>query len=648
MQLYLLAHQDDEFFVLSHMRTALRKGEDLAVIYLTDGGARSTERDGESRRVLTRLGVRAERIVFLGSRAGLPDGELFRHLGRAFGALSVALDDLPAPDEIITHAWEGGHHDHDCVHALAALTAIARGWRAPIRQAPFYREPRRVGNFFAPMSPLAENGAPIRRRRRWADVAASLATIPAYRTQWRTFRWHGPAMLARRLVSANDHLQSVRIERLAERPHAGQLYYERVFNVAYEDVSRAVARLTRVLGLRIGAPRAANAPTAAPIRAEADAAHERETGLARRSHVLKIAILTPFFFPEFGGTQRAVEILAREFVALGHEVRILTLARDPKKDERPQARGDIPDTVAITRRADPLTVLSAMRSSDVGLIFYPTLRLGLPALFSRKPCVLAHHFKLGAQAGVLGAPQRLLRQFLMRRFLSVACSECLADTIPAPTRVIYSGYRDDIWRPPAVSAPRPTDVLFVGRLVPDKGVDVFLEALAVLKARGRALRAVMIGAEDEGLSVARMAQAANVSDIVSHFGPMAAADVARAQAHAKIAVIPSRHEAFGIVALEAMAMGAVVVASNTGGLPEAVGSAGRLVDPHDPRAWADTIEALLDNPRDMNALRAAAATHLEQFSARRMAAGYLDALHEALAQEKQGPEEAERRFGRAL
>ena len=62
---------------------------------------------------------------------------------------------------------------------------------------------------------------------------------------------------------------------------------------------------------------------------------------------------------------------------------------------------------------------------------------------------------------------------------------------------------------------------------------------------------------------------------------------------ASVLVIPSWHEGFGLPALEAMALGVPVVASDRGALPEVIGDAGLLVDPADADALADAIDRVL-------------------------------------------------------
>jgi glycosyltransferase involved in cell wall biosynthesis len=84
-------------------------------------------------------------------------------------------------------------------------------------------------------------------------------------------------------------------------------------------------------------------------------------------------------------------------------------------------------------------------------------------------------------------------------------------------------------------------------------------------------------------------------------------------------VYPSLYEGFGLPPLEAMACGAAVVASNTSSLPEVIGEAGRLVDPQDANALAQTISHLLDDPVQLAHYRRAGLHRAHLFSWERAA-----------------------------
>ena len=78
--------------------------------------------------------------------------------------------------------------------------------------------------------------------------------------------------------------------------------------------------------------------------------------------------------------------------------------------------------------------------------------------------------------------------------------------------------------------------------------------------------------------------------------------------HAEVVLVPSLAEGFGLVAIEAMACGAAVVASNTSALPEATGGAAALLDPRDVGMWAGAIRTIFDDRERREALRERATT----------------------------------------
>ena len=123
--LLLVAHPDDEVLGAS---VALRAFDRLRVAYGTDGSGGRPEvtaaRFAELEIALERLGV-APAL----SACGFPDGRLVEHAA----ALARRLDALlPGTDVLVTHAFEGGHPDHDAC-ALAAQIACARAGRAVAR-----------------------------------------------------------------------------------------------------------------------------------------------------------------------------------------------------------------------------------------------------------------------------------------------------------------------------------------------------------------------------------------------------------------------------------------------------------------------------------------------------------------------------------
>jgi len=144
---------------------------------------------------------------------------------------------------------------------------------------------------------------------------------------------------------------------------------------------------------------------------------------------------------------------------------------------------------------------------------------------------------------------------------------------------------------------RPTDgyILFVGTLEPRKNVGVLLDAYARLATRSATVpRLVLAGAAVPAADawLTRLAHPP-FSGRVTHLGYVPDAERERLYAGARLLVLPSLDEGFGLPVLEAMAAGVPVVASTRGALPEVVGDAGVLVDALDADALAAAIERLI-------------------------------------------------------
>ncbi len=150
---------------------------------------------------------------------------------------------------------------------------------------------------------------------------------------------------------------------------------------------------------------------------------------------------------------------------------------------------------------------------------------------------------------------------------------------------------------------------FAGRLEPLKGAQILLDAAARLRARPEfADLAVVVAGDDSGdgarhddgerRRLESHASRIGLSDHVRFVGAVPHEQLAVFYAMADVCVVPSKTESFGLVALEAQALGTPVVAASVGGLREVVDDevTGLLVDGHDPADYAAAIAAVLDDP----------------------------------------------------
>jgi glycosyltransferase involved in cell wall biosynthesis len=182
----------------------------------------------------------------------------------------------------------------------------------------------------------------------------------------------------------------------------------------------------------------------------------------------------------------------------------------------------------------------------------------------------------------------------------------------ASFEVVHYGIEAGAEPTPLPGAPR---LAIVGRLIPIKGHDVLLRAVARARERLSGLTLEIAGDGELGGELRATAKRLGLEDAVTFLGRVA--PVAPVLERAEVVVVPSFGEGFGMVALEAMERGRPVIASDVGGLPEIVdeGRTGMLVPPGDVEALARAIAELADDPARAAAMGEAGRTRaLAEFS----------------------------------
>lgn len=245
LALFLFAHQDDEFGVFHQIGRERAAGRDLRCLFITDGGATADPalRDAESRRVLTALSVRADEMAFLGRELGIPDGAMDRHVASYIDFLCGFLEAHPEIVVCYVPAWEGGHPDHDVMHAATLVTFARLRPQVPVLQYPLYNGRGLSGPWFRVLSPLPENGPVLGHPLTVGDRLRYLRLCLSYPSQWKTWMGLLPFVGLSYLTRPVQQLQETSIDRVRQRPHEGPLYYERRKFSDWPAISRAIDRL---------------------------------------------------------------------------------------------------------------------------------------------------------------------------------------------------------------------------------------------------------------------------------------------------------------------------------------------------------------------------------------------------------------------
>jgi len=140
-------------------------------------------------------------------------------------------------------------------------------------------------------------------------------------------------------------------------------------------------------------------------------------------------------------------------------------------------------------------------------------------------------------------------------------------------------------------------LLFVGGLVPVKGVDILLQACSVLLSKGMEFHLALVGKGPEEENVKQWINSLNLKGNVTLIGEVPHPQIASYFAAADIFVLPSRQEGLGIVLIEALASGTAIVASRTGGIPDLIndGENGILVNPENIQDLAQSLSELIQD-----------------------------------------------------
>jgi glycosyltransferase involved in cell wall biosynthesis len=327
--------------------------------------------------------------------------------------------------------------------------------------------------------------------------------------------------------------------------------------------------------------------------------------------------------------------------SFGFRYRVL---RGPAIARRSRDAADLypsPRILASLNRERPDAVIS-------GAFSFPSLFAALYGRLSGASLVI-HSDGTSHSERNLDRMQRLARKVLVRE-----PTVCVGNSEPAVERFLELGVdADRVFRAPHTTKigpfhavarergglqprSRPITILHVGRLIPRKGIDRLLRAVAEARSRVE-LRLVLVGSGSEEPALRRLTADLGLGNHVEFRGFMDQPHLPGVYAEADVFAFPTLDDPFGIVVLEAAAAGLPVVASPFGGATLDLVEDGRngfVIDPNDIDGWARAFIRKGEDPSLRQRLGARAHEVTLARTPARAADGYLGAVHSALRRKK--------------
>ena len=377
----------------------------------------------------------------------------------------------------------------------------------------------------------------------------------------------------------------------------------------------------------------------------------------------KILHVGKFYKPIRGGIETVTSDLCESFVQVETEVTVVTFGKSVKRVIREDLSG-----VQVLRCPTLLTLLSQpisitylfwvfieMRKNDIIHFHYPNIIGMLPLIFlSRKQKLLVHwHSDVVSATPVVTFFVRILEILLLKKADKVvATSEEYANSskslqkFAAKTVVVPIGISENI--PPTLESVE-TDgsrqisdflsdhigILFVGRLVPYKGVPLLLKLLSELDERFRVL---IIGDGPDRNQILRQISALEINDRCMLLGEVSEVDLSVAYNLSEIFCLPStsRAEAFGVVLLEAMQNGLVLIVNKIVGSGanwvNNNGVSGLNLPLENAKLSAQEILRLVENTEKFNLIKDQARTrYTSLFTRDKMVEQFIDIYNELLS-----------------
>jgi glycosyltransferase involved in cell wall biosynthesis len=335
---------------------------------------------------------------------------------------------------------------------------------------------------------------------------------------------------------------------------------------------------------------------------------------------MRILIYSPSFYPNVGGLETIIANLAHEFTVQGHEIKLVS--QTPAKDAKQFS-------FEVIRQPNKRQLLALTHWCDVYFQGCVSLKGIWTLFFVHRPLVITHQTWYRRNDGSKSW-QDYLKKLVSHFAINISVSYSIAEDLSTSSTVIPNCYREDIfYEMPEIC--RDQELAFLGRLVSDKGINLLIDALNQLKLMGLTPKLTIVGSGEEEDKLRQQVIDYELGSQITFVGVKLEQELTKLLNAHQIMVVPSLwNEPFGIVALEGIACGCVIVGSEGGGLKDAIGSCGETFPNGNVQALTQVLFNLLQNPDQLRLYRANAPDHLLRHQKSAIATAYLEVIQSAI------------------
>lgn len=321
---------------------------------------------------------------------------------------------------------------------------------------------------------------------------------------------------------------------------------------------------------------------------------------------MKVVDVNPYFYPLFGGIEHRMHLIAKEMVARGHDVTIVT-----GQLEGTEPREEFPDGYHVIRLPSWFIkiynppyisskgLLETLNGLDADVVNFnyrwaPSYSKDMRHYQGKK--VFTYHNMWGEGIGW----QHMLSEINDNRFRKTldTFDHIIAVSDYVKSDLVRRGIdesRVDVATPfleafPEVSTEEGDYILSLGRLVRTKGLDYLMQAMKDVDCK-----LILCGKGPDFKRLQKAVRRYGLSDRVELKGWVSEEEKAELIKRCRFFVMPSIYESYGFAAMEMMSYGKPLVCTDVNGLPDTVGEGAILVPPKDPKALAEAMNRMLSD-----------------------------------------------------